>query len=48
MVLPFVRALPKKIVEILRFLPPKNFMGAFSRNQHSKGFFTPKPSGVAK
>jgi len=47
MVLPFVHALPRKIAEILRFLPPKNYRRLFHEICIAKVLLTSKPRSVA-
>jgi len=47
MTLPFVHALPRKVAEILRFLPSKTFMGLFHEISIAKVLLTAKPRGVA-
>ena len=43
-----MRALPRKIVEILPFLPPNNCREIFHKICIAKVLLTPKPRGVAK
>jgi len=45
---PFVCTLPRKIIEILRFLPPKNFRRFFHEILIAKVLLTPKPCGATK
>jgi len=47
MVLLLLHAPLRKIAEILRFLPPKNFMGLFHETGIAKVLLMPKPHGVA-
>jgi len=46
MVQPFVRALPRKIAQLLRFLPPENFRLLFHEIGIAKVLLTCKPRMV--